>query len=71
MDGSTNEKLAMQRATDIADKLVPKYRSPPFSYYSCTGTIAQQWQAAWDGAIEALGYDSDRFKLPPTLFAEQ
>jgi hypothetical protein len=43
--------------TQIADTVVPKFRDGKKSY-SCTGSVAKRWQAAWDGACIALGYDS-------------
>lgn len=60
---------AKERATRIADKVVPKYRNPRHSY-SCTSHTAQLWQAAWDGAMEAMGYDNEQFKCFPSLQAE-
>lgn len=62
MSSPKEERDAEQRATEIADKIVPKYRRGERSY-SCTGTIAKQWQAAWDGAIEALGYDCSAYRI--------
>jgi len=53
-------------ACRIADKCVPRYRNGRTSY-SCYSTTAQLWQAAWDGAIEAMDYDSDQFKISATL----
>lgn len=44
---------AEQKATAIADKLVPAYRAKS-SRYSCTGTIAKMWNAAYEGAHSAL-----------------
>jgi len=55
-----------ERATRIADKCVPKYRDPRNSY-SCTSHTAQLWQAAWDGAMEAMGYDNEQFKCFPSI----
>lgn len=50
------------RATRIADQVIPDYRSPPRGrYYSCTGVIARRWQAAWDGAMIALGGDPKEY----------
>lgn len=57
------ESIAMKRATEIADKIVPEYRTTSRSY-SCTGTVAKKWQAAWDGAIEALGHDHQLYRTP-------
>ena len=45
-----------RRCTQIADRVVPEYRAGRKSY-SCTGGVAKRWQAAWDGACIALGYD--------------
>lgn len=42
-----------KRCTQIADVVVPAYRDGRRSY-SCTGTVAKRWQAAWDGACAAL-----------------
>ena len=47
------EALA-ERCTAIADQVVPRYRDGQRSY-SCGGTVAQMWQATWDGACVALG----------------
>jgi hypothetical protein len=44
------------RCTQIADQVVPEYRARNKSY-SCTGGMAKRWQAAWDGACAALGYN--------------
>ena len=44
---------AEERATAIADKIVPAYRAKG-SRYSCTGTIAKMWNAAYEGACSAL-----------------
>ena len=44
------------RCSEIADKIVPQYRNGQRSY-SCRGTIAKRWQAAWDAAYLALGGD--------------
>jgi hypothetical protein len=43
------------RCTQIADEVVPEYRGSERSY-SCAGTVAKRWQAAWDGACVALGH---------------
>lgn len=48
---STHAELEA-RCTQIADGVVPEYRIG--RSYSCTGTIAKRWQAAWDGAYRAL-----------------
>jgi hypothetical protein len=45
-----------KRCTQIADAVVPEYRGGKRSY-SCTGTVAKRWQAAWDGAAHALRGD--------------
>lgn len=59
--------LAVRNAMRIADKVVPKYRLNA-TRYSCTSTTAHLWQAAFDGAIEAMGYDNEQFKgCPPTF----
>ena len=44
---------AEERATAIADKIVPAYRAKG-SRYNCTGTIAKMWNAAYEGAHSAL-----------------
>lgn len=44
---------AEQRALAIADKIVPAYRAGG-RRYSCTGNVAQMWQAAYDGALAVL-----------------
>ena len=61
---------AKERATRIADKVVPKYRKLRSVSYSCTSHTAQLWQAAWDGAMEAMGYDNEQFKCFPSFKAE-
>ena len=48
--------------TQIADAVVPAYRKANRSY-SCTGTIAKRWQAAWDGACIALGHDPQNYRV--------
>jgi hypothetical protein len=40
-------------AVEIADRVVPEYRDGKRSY-SCTGTVAKRWQAAYDGACIAF-----------------
>lgn len=45
-----------RRCTEIADMVVPEYRSGVRAY-SCTGLYAKRWQAAWDGACVTLGSD--------------
>lgn len=52
------------RCTAIADCVVPKYRHGDRSY-SCGGTIAKMWQAAWDGACAAYGRDPSEFVWTP------
>ncbi|AOR76559.1 hypothetical protein [Novosphingobium resinovorum] len=48
-------KSLVKRCTEIADKVVPKYRNPPKGRsYSCSSHTAKLWQAAWDGACVAL-----------------
>ena len=44
---------AEERATAIADKIVPAYRAKG-SRYNCTGTIAKMWNAAYEGAHSAI-----------------
>lgn len=46
------------RCTQIADMVVPEYRAGRKSY-SCIGSVAKRWQAAWDSACIALGYDPE------------
>ena len=45
-----------KRCVEIADTVVPQYRSDKRSY-SCTGGMAKRWQAAFEGACIALGRD--------------
>ena len=45
-----------KRCVEIADAVVPQYRSGERSY-SCTGGMAKRWQAAFEGACLALGHD--------------
>ncbi len=47
-------KTIEARCTRIADAVVPEYNSDS---YSCTGTIAKRWQAAWDAACISNGYE--------------
>lgn len=49
------------RCTQIADEVVPEYRGGKHGY-SCTGTVAKRWQAAWDGAYIALGRDPKNYR---------
>jgi hypothetical protein len=49
------------RCTKIADEVVPEYRGSERDY-SCTGRMARQWQAAWDGACRALGRDPKNYR---------
>lgn len=51
------------RCTKIADGVVPSYRTSSRSYYSCSGTVAKRWQAAWDGACLAFGHDPKDYRL--------
>lgn len=55
-----DRKTLSDRCTKIADQVVPRYRQLP--YPSCGGTIATQWQAAWDGACIALGGDPAEYR---------
>jgi len=48
------------RCVAIADQAVPAYRDGRRTY-CCTGHIAKQWQAAFDGACIALGGDPQDF----------
>lgn len=48
------------RCTEIADQVVPQYRSG--TGYSCTGIYAKRWQAAWDAAMIALGGDPAEYR---------
>lgn len=57
------ESALEKRCTLVADTVVPEYRDERRSY-SCTGSMAKRWQAAWDGACVALGHDPTRFRLP-------
>ncbi|NYT42294.1 hypothetical protein HZY97_16095 [Sphingomonas sp. R-74633] len=59
-----NDPLA-KRCTDIADRVVPAYRDGKRSY-SCGGTTAKLWQAAWDGACIALGGEPEAYIIPAT-----
>jgi hypothetical protein len=54
--GSSSKSSIAARCTQVADAVVPQYRGGKKSY-SCTGTVARHWQAAWDGACIALGGD--------------
>lgn len=47
------------RCTEIADKVVPEYRSHRMS---CTGVYAKCWQSAWDAACLALGGDPASYR---------
>ena len=49
------------RCTQIADAVVPEYRDGKRSY-SCTGRVAERWQAAWDGACIALGREPKAYR---------
>lgn len=49
-----------ERCTQIADAVVPEYRGK--RSYSCTGRVAQRWQAAWDGACIALGREPKAYR---------
>lgn len=49
-------KTANREAKKIADKIIPSYRLSGKSY-SCTGTIAKKWQAAYEGACMAYGVE--------------
>jgi hypothetical protein len=55
-------KLNM-RCTQIADRCVPEYRGGKKSY-SCTGVVANRWQAAWEAACTALGHDPATAQVP-------
>jgi hypothetical protein len=57
-----NDAIAV-RCTQIADAVVPAYRCGKRGY-SCTGRVAKQWQAAWDGACVALGRDPKDYRIP-------
>lgn len=48
----TAEQIEKQ-CIDIADKIVPQYRNGKRSY-SCHGTIANKWGAAYYGAYMAI-----------------
>jgi len=45
-----------KRCVEIADTVVPQYRSGKRNY-SCTGGMAKRWLAAFEGARIALGRD--------------
>lgn len=63
-----NLRLAKERATEIADKVVPKTRRRMAGNVFDEQMQPEIWQAAWDGAIEAMGYDNEQFKgIPSTL----
>lgn len=40
--------------TEIADRIVPEYRRSNGTYYSCTGTVAKRWNAAYLAAELAI-----------------
>jgi hypothetical protein len=48
-----------KHCTTIADRVVPEYRNGSRSY-SCNGTVAKRWQAAWDAAHLTLSGESAR-----------
>lgn len=48
------DKEREARCVEIADQVVPQYRDDA-KVYSCTGTYAKQWSAAYNGAMIALG----------------
>jgi hypothetical protein len=48
--------IDLERVAEIADRVVPEYRTLGRSY-SCTGTIAKRWGAAYRAAYLALGGD--------------
>jgi len=52
------------RCTQIADEIVPEYRGSERGY-SCTGSVAKRWQAAWDGACAALGHNPENYRIGP------
>lgn len=52
----------IKRCNLCADMVVPEYRSGLRSY-SCTGTVAKRWQAAWDGACIAFGDVPENYKV--------
>lgn len=58
------------RLAAIADMVVPAYRAEG-ARYSCTGHIAHQWNAAYEGAARALGAEivlsSIKSGEPPAL----
>jgi ribulose kinase len=58
------------RCTQIADKVVPEYRGSERGY-SCTGSVAKRWQAAWDGACVALGHDPENYRTGPLEVGSQ
>ena len=53
-----------ERCTEIADRVVPQYRDDNQRQpgYSCTSHTAKRWQAAWDGAMVALGGDPAEYR---------
>lgn len=50
-----------QRCIDIADQVVPEYRTQG-RYHACGSHTAQRWQTAWDGACSALGGDPAEYR---------
>ena len=53
-----------RRCAYIADRCVPEYRAGKKSY-SCTGTVAKRWEAAWKATSMTLGYDPGTVCWPP------
>jgi len=51
-----------ERCTQIANTLVPEYLTGKRDY-SCTGSVAKRWQAAWDGACVALGGEPQNYRI--------
>jgi hypothetical protein len=57
------------RCTQFADAIVPEYKGENKSY-SCTGSVAKRWQAAWDGACMALGHNPRDYRGGPRKLRE-
>ncbi len=61
MKSAVSNDAVATRCTEIADTVVPEYRSGS-SHPSCTSPTAKRWQAAWDGACVALGRDPESYR---------
>lgn len=57
------KRALVKRCVQIADTVVPQYRSGKRGY-SCTGGMAKRWLAALEGACIALGRDPRELNAP-------